>query len=554
MTGDFSGAVVVAPGAYDIVYEANPGQCADPQARLPCVGGIIQRGVSIDAEGILDLDLPTARLSGAVTLSGAEAPAGPRGTLRFISDDGPVSDLPPLPTSGPAQYVVRLVRGGYDIVYVSAGGCDGQSVRDYPCLDGRLPTRAEADVDGTLDLDVPAVELTGSVTIDGSAMPVAPGERGTLSARPAGLDPETPGAVGGGPIRTFGAQGDATFSTTLVAGRYNLDFDANPALCTGDAVPGVPCSGGSILEDVALEQSGSLTLDVRTVELSGRIERDDGPLPDTALPRGEVRFELQTGGTPAVVDLGATGDVTYRLRLMAGRYELGYLPTADHCSEGDDPLMPCMGGPLLGDVLLEQSASLDVPVPVVRLQGSVLLPVDDDTPIGPMRGAVAFARDGGSSDAGWWFHPLPPTGSIGYGVALLPGRYDIAYAPDAVACLDDPDQVLPCAVHPSGRDVEISADGVYDLPLVTTRLGIELRVNGEPIEDAQAHGQVRVAPVPVGFGHERPLQQVGAGNYALRLLPGAYRFEHVPDADRCGQLGSELGSVPCTSQVLLGCD
>jgi hypothetical protein len=82
----------LAPGTYDVVYVPMQ-SCASGSSMLPCNGGILMSGVSLQSSGALDLDIKSVAVMGRVTLDGQAMPAGPRGAISFGQ---PVSSVSPI--------------------------------------------------------------------------------------------------------------------------------------------------------------------------------------------------------------------------------------------------------------------------------------------------------------------------------------------------------------------------------------------------------------------------------------------------------------------------
>jgi hypothetical protein len=95
--------------------------------------------------------------------------------------------------------------------------------------------------DGVLDVDLPAVSITGSVSLNGAALPTATADRGSVAFTRAA-------AEGTGAISiSLGTNAPATYAVTLLAGHYVVSHAANAGSCGGTTPPSVPCASQELL-------------------------------------------------------------------------------------------------------------------------------------------------------------------------------------------------------------------------------------------------------------------------------------------------------------------
>jgi hypothetical protein len=88
-----------------------------------------------------------------------------------------------------------------------------------------------------LDVDVPAVTVGGTVTLNGAALPVEAMSRGSVGVA------RTASEAGGMVSFALGTNAAPSYAATVTAGHYLFSHVANAALCTpGRALPGVPCA------------------------------------------------------------------------------------------------------------------------------------------------------------------------------------------------------------------------------------------------------------------------------------------------------------------------
>jgi hypothetical protein len=188
---------------------------------------------------------------------------------------------------------------------------------------------------GALDLDVPAVRVTGQVTLNGAPMPSGVQSRGALTFQL---------GEGGTASADLVDVGPASYDVVLLPGSYTIGYSPNGS-CSAGAL--TPCNGGPLKTAVWLLQPGALDVDVPTVQVSGRVTLNGAVMPSTIGERGALNFTRVTGGGTTTPSFGSTGPVTYGLVLMPGNYVIQYSPTGGSC--GDlQAVTPCNSEVLAG--------------------------------------------------------------------------------------------------------------------------------------------------------------------------------------------------------------
>jgi hypothetical protein len=120
--------------------------------------------------------------------------------------------------------------GDYDVAY--AGATNACGAGQLPCNAGVFKRAVALHSDGALDLDVPAITVTGTVTLNGAAFIGA--NRGELSFARVG-DAAYPLPLSGS---------DDSYRVVLMPGNYVLSYDAASVRCQAnidDTTP--PCTG-----------------------------------------------------------------------------------------------------------------------------------------------------------------------------------------------------------------------------------------------------------------------------------------------------------------------
>jgi hypothetical protein len=124
-TGAVGYSVSVLPGTYSVQLAANPALCGTGNVpQIPCVSGTLFAGASLNADGVLDIDIPSRSITGSVTLLGAMLPTETqsRGAIAFTRLDlaGPVAgSAGDLMASGAAAYGIAIMPGYYVISHIA---------------------------------------------------------------------------------------------------------------------------------------------------------------------------------------------------------------------------------------------------------------------------------------------------------------------------------------------------------------------------------------------------------------------------------------------------
>jgi len=541
-TGAETYSVVVPAGETSVHYVPDEALCAaHPEGPMPCTGGALVEKVALVDSGVLDLDIPAIVASGAISQDGAVLPdaAGDRGHLEFSLAAETVGVTAGLGPTGPASYTVALFPGTYDVAFAGNPELCAEGAAPVPCNTGVVISGLSLSDSGVLDVDVPHVEVSGAVTVNGEPMADGADDRGALRFDPAGMS-----EVSGLATAPFGATGPVSYGASLVAGSYSVALVANPAQCAGD-VPPTPCVGGTLLASLDLSSDGVLDVDIPRIDLSGKVTLAGADLPDEAGDRGSVVFSGGSGEA-ATVGLGSAGSLTYALGLLPGEYAITFAANPGLCDGMTAPSMPCGGG-TLSTLPLMSSGVLDVDVPVVAIAGKVTLAgatLPDQT---SDRGSVVFS---GSGEAGLAL-PLGTGPFDGYAVTLMPGSYDVAYMSGAEECVGPPDDAMPCGGGRLVAGVSLASDGVLDLDIPAIEISGRVTYIGEGLPSlGDPRGALSWSSTGDSPGLTIDLGADGAKSYAVVLVPGRWVVDHIANPALCDD---GVPPFPCTDQALIGC-
>jgi hypothetical protein len=545
-TGARSYALRLPPGIYDVSYRGGGGACSTTSASaMPCGTGAIARGVVLTADAPLNLDIPVVTVIGKVTLDGARPPdlTRSRGSLTFrgSSDAAAAASTGAFPATGAITYRVNLMPGTYDVVYNGdpAGCMQAGAVPQIPCNFGVVRPRVPIAAGGTLDVDVPVVRLVG-------ALPDATASRGALSfADASGVATST---------ASFGTSGPASYGVALIQGRYTISLAANAALCGPALTPQVPCLGGVLVDATTFTADGVLDVDIHAVTINGAVTLNGSPLPAASAPRGSLIFTRAAGGGGAYSMLGASGAGGYRVRLLAGTYDVDYAANPSLCDGTTAPPLPCTGGAIARGVDLSSDGVLDASLQRVTVTGRVTVRGAPMPAAAVNRGGLVLVRDDGAAVTG---APFGASGEATYAFALWPGAYEARLAANPALCAAGmPAPPVPCVGGTVRSAAAIQSDGVLDVDILPVVVSGAVTLNGGALPaEAADRGSIaftRTAPEGAALASF----SLGAGapaTYAMTVAAGDYLVSHAANSALCAP-SRALPGVPCASQVIAGCD
>jgi hypothetical protein len=274
---------------------------------------------------------------------------------------------------------MRVQKGTYDLSlegYWSA--CfEPNNVPLMPCNAGVVASQVSITEDTALILDVKVAKLSGAVTLNGGPLPDSLGQRGPLVFFRKGNSTDQ-----GLKATPLGMTGPANYNASMWPGEYEVWWTDEDSGCEeGEGPSQLPCAGG-YLTTVSVTGDQVLDVDIRTVNVTGKVSYGEASLPATA-DHGVVVFTLQgasraASGT-ANVDTPVVGE--YSISLIPGTYAVGY-QGGGTCDASVEPAVVCASEGLLtcapdapsaGDTLLS--------VRPPALPGTVTPPVVD--PIDP---------------------------------------------------------------------------------------------------------------------------------------------------------------------------
>ena len=394
--------------------------------------------------------------------------------------------------------------------------------------------------DGVLDLDLTAVVVTGTVSLNGGVWPEGVGSRGFVVFYELGL-----GAIATVPLEVSGA---ATYDVSLPPGSYDVRYVGNPSACTGSELTGVPCNGAVLLREVSLTTDGVLDLDVPSIHVTGSVRLRGGAFPDASAQRGAVVFRSEENGVVQTGNLDVAGAVAYDVTLVPGTYDVDFVGNSALCFGETAPPVPCNIATIHRGVSLTSSGVLDLDLDAVVVNGFVTLngaPLPDET---AERGQIAVVDSDGRHVT---VATLGSTGAAAYSATVVPGTYDIYFVGNASLCSRETAPRMPCNSGVVLSGVSLSSNGVLDIDLSSVSVTGMLTLRGSELPaEEDSRGSLTFTRDDGGSVTTRSMGSTGPAAYAVALLPGRYDIHFAANPALCGR--ETLPTVPCVGGLLFG--
>ncbi|HWP09746.1 MAG TPA: hypothetical protein VNN72_28585 [Polyangiaceae bacterium] len=464
------------------------------------------------------IDIPTARVSGAITVGGSVSSTN-SGNVTLSNGE----DVVPLGSTSSGTYSVRTVPGTYDVVFVDKG-LNPHTIKAGVTVS---PAGTTVNIDIPSELTQPLtddermVTLSGKLTVNGTPPPAAYTGLALFVQR-------TDGKTGRG-FERFAEVTQDGFKGEIAPGTYDFSYlrtDGMP-----DPQNFLPGNTGFPLllagAVVSTDDFNELDIDVPKADLAARVTVN-GETPSATFG-GVVALLSPTLGSTGIFD--ASTSPVFRGQAIPGTYDVWF---GSYAGSSD--------GPLNTHAILKEGVE-------VLADGSTEIAVD----IGSVAVAGAITIDGASvtskSDYGTLYFgteagdkiELATTTTGSYSTRVIPGTYDIFYA------VGVPLQASVAPINTYGK----VASGVVLAPGAPITLDIDVRT-------VVATGSVELDGVVVNketdggrlwlrtdYGDELPLGWTSAGMFSARVLPGTYQLYYEGTAPS--------SAAPFNKDARLGC-
>jgi len=394
--GETSGAfsVRVVTGTYDLFYGGSPSGTSPSAPLGPSVR--LASGVSVTsaATTTLEVDVPVVSVRGAMTINGVSGAASGEAEVRLRSALGGRDLL--FASNTTAAFNLPVVPGTYDLVYAQVSkGTALPANRSAIVMKGVV---IPAGPTVTLNVDVPAVTISGALTLNGASVAGASGMGLVQLSSP------------DGDLVALGSLSSGTYSALVVPGTYDIYYSGQ-----GASAAVAPRNTKVLLKSgvVVPAEGATLNIDVPTAMVTGALTIN-GAVVSSPGDEGQVFLRGASGDAP----LGLTSAGTYDIPVVPGTYDVFYKATTASALAPRNTSARLKTGVV---VAATGKTTLNIDVASVAAAGTIKLDgatVTDMLDFGnlALRGATA----GDDIEIG-------PTYAGAYATRVVPGTYDVVY-------------------------------------------------------------------------------------------------------------------------------
>lgn len=394
-TGSYRARVI--PGTFDLYFTsgaAAEGSLTPRNQRARLATGVVISGAG-SVTTRLDVDVPSAPVSGAITFNGVPASAATGGNLLLRNATG---DAFTLTAADNVAYAARVVPGTYDLYFAGTDGVFAIANQNARLASGIAVTAAGTTA---LDIDVPWATVEGTVHFNGSVAGESDAAHLTLR-----------NSAGDNAAVLWDA--DGTYSVRLLPGRYDLFY--SQGLTPGGAGPANHLA--RLRSDVLVGAGGvtRLDIDVASTTVSGALNINGEPA--GAGNSGIVSLRDAAGDR---VDIANTANPTFSARVVPGTYDVYYTRTAtptntmtlapaNHAARLHSDVVVAPGSPKV----------FDIDIPSTMVTGRLTV---NGVPAGPGDYGTLMLRSAAGDYA-----PFASTNADSYSAHLIPGTYDLYFS------------------------------------------------------------------------------------------------------------------------------
>ena len=393
--GETSGAfsVRVVAGTYDLYY----GGPSATSSLLPLTPSVrLASGITVSSAGTttVDVDVPMVKVRGAITINGVAGSVSGSGEVRLRSALGGPDVLLDSTTAG--TFNKPVAPGTYDVVYgqVSKGTAVPINRSGIVMKGVVIPAGTTA----TLNVDVPAVTVSGALTMNGASVAGTSGMGSVQLSTPEG------------DLVTLGSLSSGTYSALVVPGTYDLYYAG-----AGASAAAAPRNTKVLLKSAVVVPAAGATLsiDVPSAMVTGALTINSAVV---SSPDDEGQVLLR--GPSGDATLGLTSAGAYAIPVVPGTYDVFYKATTASA------LAPRNTSALLKTgvvVAATGETTLNIDVPSVAAAGTIKIDgatVTDMLDFGNL--ALRGAATGDEIELG-------PTYTGAYATRVVPGTYDVVY-------------------------------------------------------------------------------------------------------------------------------
>jgi hypothetical protein len=487
----------VVPGTYDVIYKHVAGDNVPRNSEA-----VVQRQLEIAGDENFDINVTTVRISGAFTVNGQPVLLLLESGLirlrdlrnRALTDLGETSD---------GSYAALLIPGSYDVMYSYIIGSDAVPRNHLTAVQRNVGIKKA----GTLDIDVPAVSVSGDFLVNGEPAPDSPVESGRVYLE----DPDT------GARMLLGRTDFQAYQMTIIPGTYDFVYDR---IAGSDIMPAN--NFGRFLSAVPLLLDSTRDVNIPVVEISGSFTANGAPAPDTGTENGAIT--LRNGENSLY--LGETRFGEFRVLAIPGDYTITYegLTGAN--------VMPANDNAIIGTVQIVETSMFPIDVPSVEVTADIVF--NGGAFPGPLGGELAriYLEDAVTGDLINFTSDYPS-----FPIAqrrVVPGSYRVRYEYESGVKLPRNQFAVLAEIAPA-------RDGHLEINIRSTPVAGDFTLDGGAFPIGQ--NAVIVLETP-GSGDWLSLGGTVNGSYSTVVIPGHY------DASYDWVFGTE---IPRNQSALIDC-
>ena len=392
-TGAFS--VRVVTGTYDLYY-GGPSPSGTSSSAPLTPGLRLASGVSVTsaATTTLEVDVPVVRVRGAVTINGVSAAASGEGEVRLRSALGGRDVL--FASNTTAAFNLPVVPGTYDLVYAQV--LKGTALPVNRSAVFRKGVVIPAGPTVTLNVDVPAVTISGALTLNGASVA---GTSGTGSVQLSTPD---------GDLVALGSLSAGTYSALVVPGTYDIYYSGQ-----GASAAAAPRNTKVLLKSAVVvpAEGATLDIDVPSATVTGTLTIN-GAVVSSPGDEGQVFLRGASGDAP----LGLTSAGTYATPVVPGTYDVFYKATTASALAPRNTSARLKTG-----VVVAATGKTTLNIDVASVAAAGMIKIDGATVTDMLDFGNLALRGATTGDE----IELGPTYAGAYATRVVPGIYDVVY-------------------------------------------------------------------------------------------------------------------------------
>jgi hypothetical protein len=292
-------STLIIPGVYDVIYAHTQGS-EIPQNK----DAVVRSAVATQTDQGLDINVSSVVVRPHFTLNGKPFSTSIYDSAEFYLQHISGGDRIPLGNSHQASEPIHILPGIYNVIYSHQNG-SGVPQNQHTIVKAAVPI----DADQVLDVDVPAVTLRSTYSLNGEPFSVSQYTKAFFSLR----NPDSGDTV------ALGYSNDQYHSTVIISGVYDVIY----AHTQGSEIP--QNKDAIVMSDVNINSSQALAIDVLAVTLTSSYTMNGDPFPESQYVR--AFFSLRNPDSGDTVELGYSNDQYHSTMIIPSVYDVVYAHT-----------------------------------------------------------------------------------------------------------------------------------------------------------------------------------------------------------------------------------